>query len=355
MQVTSLPTVQFELPPEAFEGDVPLVAVERGPYVGSLHRGIAAVSDADGNLVVSLGDTSQPVFLRSAAKPFQVMPAILTGAVDRFAVTDRELAVLSASHSAQERHTSAILGILERAGLTETALRCGVHPPLHEPTARARARAGLEPSPVCNNCSGAHTGMLLASVAAGWPLDTYGQPDHPLQVLTRETVGAFSGLPVEQVTFAVDNCAVPTFRLPLASGATAFARLATGQGVSDELGAAAARVRAAMMAHPEMVAGDDRFDTDLMRTASGTIVCKGGAEGFQGFGLLDSGLGGAVKISDGNARAVAPVTMRLLEGLHAVSADMARDLQPHSRPEVRNHLGDPVGRLVAVFRVGERE
>lgn len=354
MTTSAQPRVRISVPGDAFAHDVPLVAVMRGDAVGSLHRGTAAVADPDGNLLLALGDPSQPAFLRSSAKPFQLLPALLTGAVARFGITDHELAVLAASHSAEPRHQEAVLSVLEKAGLSEDALRCGTHPPLHEATAKRQVQEGRAPSPVCNNCSGAHAGMLIACQAEGWPLDSYGQPDHPLQRLTRELLGQFTGLRESDIRFAVDNCAVPTFLLPIGSAATAFARFVTGRGVPPEPARAAQCISAAMREHPEMVGGEARFDTDLMAAAAGAILAKGGAEGFQGIGLVEQGLGMALKISDGNARAGAPATLSILRSLGALSEDIRSRLQSYAHPEVRNHQGELVGRLITVFEIEGR-
>jgi L-asparaginase II len=349
---TSLqPRLSISVPGNAFAGDVPLVAVMRGQEVGSLHRGTAAVADVEGQILVSLGDPSQQAFLRSSAKPFQLLPAVLSGAVDRFGVTQRELAVLAASHSAEPRHQEAVLSVLEKAGLSEEALRCGVHPPLHEGTARQRLAEGRDPSPVCNNCSGAHAGMLIACRAQGWSTDDYGRSDHPLQRSTREILAVFAGIAPGEIGLAVDNCAVPTFQLPIGRTAVAFARFVTGRGVPPHLAQAAARVSSAMRAYPEMVAGEGRFDSDLMDAAEGAVLSKGGAEGFQGIGLVNRGLGLALKISDGNARASAPSAMEILRSLGALNGPSLERLQQYVRPAVHNHQGELVGRLHTVFHI----
>jgi L-asparaginase II len=277
------------------------------------------------------------------------MPAVLSGALDRFGIDQRQLAVLCSSHSGEPRHLEAVAAVLATIGVPEDALRCGAHPPLDQETAEARCRAGLEPSPVCNNCSGAHAGMLLACRSHGWPLDSYTDPDHPLQQMVRRTLAEFAGVSPAVVELAVDNCVVPTFRLPLHSAALAFARLATGRGLDPARAAAARRIREAMMAYPEMVGGRDRFDSDLMGEAGGAIVCKGGAEGFQGIGLTEQGAGVAIKITDGNSRALPPAAMRVLQQLEALSAAQWRGLEPYRRPVVRNLQGEEAGRLIPVF------
>jgi L-asparaginase II len=299
-----------------------------------------------------MGDVEQPIFLRSAAKPFQVMPAILSGGVDRFGISDRELSVLCASHNGEPRHMEAVLAVLDKIGAGENALHCGIHPPMHQPTAEARIRAGIEPSPVCNNCSGAHAGMLVACRAMGWPLESYEQPDHPLQVMIFEIVASFAGMEVGQITYGTDNCRVPTFRLPLIRAAQAFACLASGDGVAPNLAQAARRVVRAMTAYPEMVGGENRFDTDLMRAAQGAIVAKGGADAFQGLGIVPRRLGLALKISDGNSPAVPSAVMRILTGLGVVPSEALSALRDYAETPVQSNQAGSVGRIVPIFSVG---
>ncbi|MGH2447745.1 MAG: asparaginase [Chloroflexota bacterium] len=331
------------VPDSAFAGDVPLLAVIRGDYVAEVRRGTLAVADTEGNTAVALGDVSQPVFLRSSAKPFQVMPAILGGALERYRIGPRELAVLCSSHRGEPRHTETVLGILAKLGLDESALACGIHPPVNEAVAEARIRAGIEASPVCNNCSGAHTGMLMACLVHGWPIDGYGDPDHPLQLMTREILADFAGVGQEQVTWGIDNCAVPAWRLPALNAAQAFARLASGEAVDQSLAAAAQQIVAAMRAFPGMVGGIDSFDTDLMDVTG--LVSKGGAAGFQGIGVPARGLGLAFKMTDGGAGGAA-VALCVLSQLGIVDDEQSNKLAHYANPQIRSRLGAVIGRTV---------
>lgn len=344
---------RVDVPEDAFSGDQPLVAVLRGDHVGSLHRGTIVVVSSEGEVRLRLGDPNQQVYLRSAAKPFQILPAVLVGAIERFGISAQELAVLCASHNAEPRHTDAVQSVLRRIGLPESALACGVHPPLHEETARRIWRDGGEPSPVCNNCSGAHAGMLAACQANGWSTEGYGSPDHPLQQQTRAILADFAGLRAEQVGMATDNCHVPTFYLPLQNAAIAFARLASGTGIGSEYRQAAEAVVNAMTSHPGMVGGKNRFDSDLMAAAEGAVVAKGGAEGFQGVGLVgDPGWGMAIKVSDGNSRAVPPAAMRILDHLGVINSEQSDRLQAYREPVTSDLQSEVVGRLVPVFSCG---
>jgi len=336
-------------PDGEFHGDVPLVAVRRGNYIGSVHRGVAVVADPAGQMIQAFGDVTQPVFLRSAAKPFQVMPAVLSGGIDGFGITEQELAVLCASHSAEPRHMEAVLSVLQKIGLDEGSLQCGIHPPIDQETAIARWQAGIAPSPVCNNCSGAHAGMLVACRALDFSIDGYGRPDHPLQRMTRDVLSAFTDVPADEIEYGVDNCAVPAFRFPLLQSAMAFARLMTQECVEQPLQEASARVVRAMMTYPAMVGGAHSFDSDLMAAAHGEIVSKSGAEGFQGVGLRTMGAGVAIKVSDGNSRAVPPASLAILNGLGVLDEDMQERLAEYNRPEQMSARGEPVGDLLSVL------
>lgn len=339
------------VPESTFAADIPLVAVMRGDHVGSLHRGSFAVATPDGELVAQGGDATERVFLRSAAKPFQAMPAVLAGALEKFSLDEPEVAVLCASHHGEPRHRAAVRAVLRRAGIGEEALHCGIHSPIDAASSADLVRQGQEPTELCNNCSGAHAGMLLACVARGWPLANYELPEHPLQVETRSILARFAGVRTEEVQTATDNCAVPTFRLPLVAAATAFARFATCRKVPEDLAAAAQRLRSAMMHQPGMVGGRESFDSDLMAATRGRLVCKGGAEAFQGIGLPERALGIALKISDGGARAVPPATMRILRDLALLDPEMEIDLAEYAEPQVPSARGAAVGRLTPVFEL----
>lgn len=290
---------------------MPLAALYREGLLESVHRGRYAVCDAGGSVLESGGDAGEPVWVRSSAKPFQALPLVFSGAADSLGLTGEELAVACGSHSGEERHVAAVRSILEKAGLPESALQSGTHPPLNSAAAEALVRAGQRPRPVHGNCSGKHAGMLALCVYRGWDTESYRSRDHPAQ---REILGAVSlacGVGEDEVFTGGDGCGAPAFALPLHSLATGFARLSFGD-APEPFGAAAERVRRAMRGHPFMVAGTGRLDTRLMQGAE--LVCKSGAEGVFAAGLPD-GRGVAIKVSDGAGRAVEPAALSLLERL----------------------------------------
>jgi L-asparaginase II len=325
-----------------------------------------AVVSAAGKLVASAGDPGAFIYLRSSAKPFQLAPFVASGRFDAydFPAPTEALAIMAASHAGEDRHARTVQALLRAGGLTREVLACGTHPPFDRETAERLLRDGEPPSTLRHNCSGKHAGMALHAKAAGWPVETYWQPEHPIQVAALETVAALSDVPVEDVACATDGCGVVTFGLPLRGLALAFARLADPSGVADgALRAALERIRDAMMTHPELVAGERRMlDTALMRAAPDRLVSKGGAEGVQAVGILDGAhrrakgaIGLALKVEDGDGarRARAAATVAVLRQLGALDPDaLAGRLADFASPPVVDPRGSASGEVRAAFSLG---
>ncbi len=341
----------------------PLVHVVRGGLVDAVHMGALVVVDADGRLLYHVGDPHLVAYPRSSAKPLQVLPLLESGAADHFGFTDREIAIMCASHSGEDVHIATVQGILERIGLDESALLCGVHAPAHKPTAERMRDAGLKPNSLHSNCSGKHAGMLALARFLGVPTEGYVQAGHPVQQRVLATVAAFSDMAPDKIILASDGCTVPTFGMPLYNFALAVARLVQPQAWEPALQAACRRVVRAMQAYPEMVGGTGRFDTDLMRVATGTLISKGGADGYHCAGILPcaafpNGAGIALKVLDGDVsnRARPLAMLETLRQLGVLTDDQLGALAVHRRAPVLNMRGEKVGETRAQFSflVGEQ-
>jgi L-asparaginase II len=330
----------------AFQTEV-LVEAWRGSRVESEHRGAIAVADANGRLIAHTGDVGLISYLRSSAKPFQLLPLVESGAADRFGFTDAELAVMAGSHSGEPRHVAAVQSILDKIGLSEDALQCGSHVPFNASSAQALRAAGREPTALFNNCSGKHAGMLAQAIDRGLSTRDYLEPQHPVQVTIRQRLAELGGITFDEIGVGVDGCSAPCFALPLQAAALVFARLADAR--DDGL----RRVARVMMAYPEMVAGEGRLDTDLMRAAPGRVVSKGGAEGYHGMGILQPAgpaLGIAIKIGDGDGRRGShPVVIEVLRKLGVLDADGVAALRSYHTWPITNHRGLEVGHVRANF------
>ena len=321
-----------------------IVEVRRGDVVESEHRVHVAVSHAEQGLVSSAGNPAHRSFVRSAIKMFQVMPFVEAGGVEHFALTPQELALCTASHGGEPFHVAAAQSILDKARVTEAALACGPHLPLHEPTAHAMIAAGEQPRRIHNNCSGKHAGMLACCAMQQWVTNGYHRPAHPLQQRIRTTLERWARIDADEVEQAVDGCGLPTFALALDAVAEACARFAAA---AADRQSAPGTIFAAMTAHPEFVAGTDRLDTDLMRAARGRLFAKVGAEGYYCAGVPEMHLGFALKVEDGAKRAAEPALLAVLHHFDALGSTALENLGGYLHPEVLNTRGEVVGTIRA--------
>ncbi len=330
-----------------------LVKVIRGETLESIHRGHILIVDGDGREALSVGDPETVAFIRSSAKPFQIAPFLLAGGAKRFGFTDEDIALGCASHSGEPMHVEIAAGMLKKAGLNESDLRCGTHQPFNEKRAAEMIRAGERPTQLHNNCSGKHSAMLAYAKMLGADLATYEHFDHPIQVEILKIVAKFTGTPAAEIPLAVDGCAAPNFALSVRAMARSFLNLvAPPDAFGDALSAVCARISNAMMKFPELVGGTDRLDTMLMQAARGAIVSKIGAEGVWLCGVVPSekwpnGLGIGMKIEDGDdKRARAVISVEILKRLGILERDALPELAPLP---ITNRRGDVVGRVEAAF------
>jgi L-asparaginase II len=328
---------------ETASGNPVLVEVVRGTIVESRHVGAIAVADAEGRLLLALGDVERPVFPRSAVKALQAIPLVESGAADAFALGDDELAVACASHSGDREHIDAVRSLLAKAGLDESYLACGAHWPVSDKATRELMEAGRRPQAIHNNCSGKHAGMLVASVHLGLDPRCYERPEHGLQVAIAGIISETCGVRLDRDGMAVDGCSVPTWSLPLGALARGFARLGTGEGLAPARAAAVERLFRACFASPILVAGERRFDTVAMRALAPAVFVKGGAEGVHCAALPELGLGVALKVDDGAKRGS---ERALSEVLAALLPEARHGLADQLEGEVLNWRGVSVGRIV---------
>ena len=319
------------------------VEVTRGGIVESRHIVHVAVAHAQRGLVASAGDPRYLSFVRSAIKMFQALPLVEDDVVSRLPLTLEELALCTASHNAEPFHVTAAARILGKLGLTELALACGPHPPMHTASAFALRARGVRPGRIDNNCSGKHAGMLALAQHHGWPVEGYHELSHPVQQRVLATLSRWSGIDSGDITCGVDGCGLPTFALPLDAVARACATFAA----AAEQSTPAATIVQAMTRHPEYVAGTGRLCTVLMRTASCRLFAKVGAEGYYCAGVPSLGLGVAIKAEDGAKRAAETALLAVLRTFDAVTDVELEAMREFSQPSILNTRGEVVGQVRA--------
>lgn len=335
-----------------------LVEVRRGECVESVHRGHLAIVDGDGALVCSLGNPEARTFMRSAAKPFQAIPFVMSGAAERYGLSEKEIALACGSHNGEPLHTTTAAAVLRKIELSEKNLRCGAHEPFNQELARKMIADGEKPTQLHNNCSGKHAAMLAFAKQINADIESYEAPENPIQQRIFEIIETFSGLPKSEIRTGVDGCAAPNFAVPLETMALMYARLVFPPKDFDaELREACRRVVSAMMDYPEMIGGSltERLDTEIMRAARGRIVSKIGAEGVYCAGILPSpefkkGLGVALKIECGEDRRARPVaTLEILRQLRVLTAENSEVLQRFARLKITNWRGETIGEVAPNF------
>lgn len=330
----------------------PWVRVDRGGRPEAILLGALVVMDSAGRELARSGDPEWGTYLRSSVKMIQALPLLRSGAADAFGLEPRHLAVCCASHHGEPMHVAAVREILARCGQDESVLHCGAHPPYHAPAAAELIRRGEEPGRIHSDCSGKHSGMIATSVHRGWPVETYWQPEHPVQREIRGALAAYAE--IDEPPFAIDGCGLPTFFLSLERFALAVAHFVAGAGPAEADAAHTARLFDAMTTHPEMVAGTDGYCTELMRAANRPLIAKGGAEGlYLAAWREDDGRGVALvaKAAAGDARCRSFAVTEALSRLGLLDeAGLAR-LAPFHRGPVRNWAGTEVGELVPLLEL----
>jgi L-asparaginase len=282
------------------------VRLLREGIVESRHQAQAAVCDNRGRVLSVAGNSETAAFVRSALKPFQALAVTTTGTLERYALTDRDLAIICSSHQGTVEQARQVFNILWRCDVDPSMLQC----PIPE-----GKRSRLQ-----YNCSGKHAGMLAVCQQRNWSLNTYLQRNHPVQRLILGKVSELLRMPAEEFISARDDCGAPTYFMQLGQMASLYARLASGDNLDME------RIVRAMTHHPAMVAGNGEFDTELMRLTEGELVSKTGAEGIQCIGRIGEGMGLAIKVVDGAKRAKYAVAIHLLKQMGWISPTTAETL-----------------------------
>lgn len=319
-----------------------LCRVTRGELTESIHVAFAVAIDDTGQPFYSTGDPQYLTCIRSSLKPFQAAASVKAGAVDAAEFNDEELALMCASHKGERMHVKTAQSMLTKLGLTVDDYECGSHFPSDTLTRHRMIREDKEAQPLHNNCSGKHAGMLALAKHLGQGTANYIKKDHPVQRTILEYVQDVSGL--EMIPTEIDGCSAPTPFMTLETIAGLFQTLAAGN--EPEL----KRVFKAMSSYPDLVGGSNHFDTNFIKALTGRGVTKVGGESVRGIALKtqDKGsVGIALKILDGNFRALPVATMKLLEHLELLTEKELQNLDKFRTKILKNHNQIEIGRIEA--------
>ncbi|MFT6676229.1 MAG: L-asparaginase II [Sulfitobacter sp.] len=314
----------------------PFAEIWRGPFLESVHSGHAVICDEKGEIVQAWGNPETVILPRSSSKMIQALPLVNSGAADKAGLGTEQLALSCASHQGAAIHTDRVAVWLDTLGLGDDDFRCGPQEPNDVPAREALIRAHEKPCQIHNNCSGKHTGFLTLNQHLGGGPD-YVTPDHPIQ---RACLEAFETVTQETSPgFGIDGCSAPNYASSLHGMARAMAHFAAAPE-----GSAEARLHQAMRLHPELVAGEGRACTELMRAMNGKVALKTGAEGFFIAILPEQKLGIALKAACGTTRAAECAIAALLVRLGVLEANHPATLKRLNAP-IKNWLGVETGIL----------
>lgn len=330
----------------------------------SIHRVHVVVQSNTGRRLLALGQTDRLVLVRSAAKPFQTLPLLESGAVQAMGLPSELVALCCGSHNGEPAHLEGVRRLLEASGARATDLACGPHRPMGDAASLELARSGEVPGRVHNNCSGKHAGMLALAHHEGWDPEGYHLAGHPVQEAMAQSVARWTGVDRAELVEAVDGCGVICFGVPLEALAGAYARLlAAAESDSGHGDGAARSVVRAMTGHPWHVAGTGRLCTDVMEAGAGMVVAKVGAEGVYGAAIRlpphrrqegEVSVGLALKVEDGSRQAAEMALLAVLEHLSLLSPGATAQLRGRHPARVCNTLGQPVARWRATLESGTR-
>ena len=282
------------------------ILVKRGSSVESIHRAHASICDTKGRTLMKAGSSDYETFIRSALKPFQVLPFLTSGTSEKYNLDERTLALACGSHSGSADQARIAFKLLWNADIDIKNLKCPV--------------PQNKKSKLQHNCSGKHSAFLATCKKMNWDLESYLMGHHPLQKEIFRRVSELLKIPAEELIAERDDCGAPTLLLRLSQMAVLYAHLSRSDQPEFE------KITRAMTHHPDLVAGEGCFDSELIKLGHNQIISKGGSEGIQCIGLLGEGLGLSIKVEDGSKRAKHAVAIHLLRQLEWITPSALEEL-----------------------------
>ncbi|MDQ3073647.1 MAG: asparaginase [Bacteroidota bacterium] len=323
-----------------------LVTRYRDLVAESFHRGVICIVDKDKEVIFSAGNIRQMCYPRSAMKFIQMIQLIETGAFKRFGFTVKELAIMCGSHNGEDEHVDVVRGILSKIGLDENDLRCGPQYPTLGSDRNDMICEKLPPGHIHNNCSGKHSGFLAMAIHLGYDIDSYLSPRHPVQKLILKVAEEMYETPRDQMAIGVDGCSAPIFSVPVYNQAVSFRNLVNPEQFSKERKEACAQLVGAALEYPYMIAGKNRYCTELMQALGDRVLGKTGADGVYSMAFVKEQMGVAIKIDDGLMGPQYAVAQKILEASGLFSDEVLAPLRHYMEEPLLNWNRIQTGRSI---------
>jgi len=328
-----------------------LAIATRNRFTESRHWGHVAVANSKGELLAYVGDPDHEICMRSSEKPIQAINVIMSGAHKKFDFTQKELAIMCASHYGEDMHKEVIYGLLDKLQLPVSALLCGTALSISPAYMRRQLMENQEINEINQSCSGKHCGFLSVCKTKGYDIETYDKLEHPTQQEILKIFEDFTDVKADEIPTGIDGCSLPVHVFSMANVAKAYARFSTPENAPEKYREACTTLFNAMNARPEMVSGTNGFCTEFMKHTNGRFCVKDGAESVFCIGVKDRDMGISIKVEDGSLRALPQIAMSVMMQLGLLKDEEIDALKGFTKTVIYDHRDNPIGELVADCRL----
>lgn len=318
------------------------IEVVRGNGVESKHQVMVVVCEERGLVTDFWGNVDYLTFPRSAIKPIQALPFVESGALEKFGLDEKHLALACASHHGEPHHIEILRSWMQKIGLSEADLHCGASWPSHEDSAHALIKKNQTRSPIYHNCSGKHLGIISTCLALGEDFKDYHKIKHPAQVRLRRVLSDLMKVQIEKMPVGWDGCGIPTHAVPLqalAAGISSFINPNLPNSKRQTL----QRVLQAWRYNPQLISGTQDFSQILSEKTGGRALLKAGAEGVWTGLMPEKSMAFALKVADGAKRAAEVAATAVFRHFGVISDAQFQDLKEWTQPSLKNSRGEEVG------------
>ena len=319
------------------------VNIFRGRRIESIHQVKVLVTNVDGKTLLSTDNDNDFFFPRSSIKIFQAIPFVTSGAVKKYTLNGKQIALACASHKGEEFHINELKKWISKIKLKTKNLQCGIHGPLDKTASEKIIYSKKKFNELHNNCAGKHLAMLTSCLFNNHSIANYLDFNHPHQKNIRKVFNKFTETKLSKLNFSLDGCSAPQYSFRIKSISKALNNLIKSYNGNFEYSIAARTLIDSTLKYPNYIGGTKSFDTKVIDSSKSKIFCKHGAEGVFLFAHLKKGISGVVKITDGNERAIPITLINIFKKLKLMNKSELRNLQRKEEVYLKNHAEKKIG------------
>ena len=319
--------------------------ITRGKIVESTHKSKCIIKDYNYKTIFSTNNDNDIVYPRSAIKVFQAIPFIRSKAHQKFNLSNKQIAIACASHCGEKEHLAVLEKWIKKIKIKKKLLQCGIHNPLNSESSNKLLLSGKKPDQLHNNCAGKHLAMISGCINQNMNVDKYLELKHPYQKMIRSCLEDFTETKILKSQIGVDGCSAPQYAFPLKNLSIAMINLIKNYkkigNYSDEIKV----LLNAIAMNPQLTGSKSIYPSQLMSATNGKIFSKGGAEGILLFAHKEKGIGGIIKVNDGNERALPSIANQIFKELKILNNSELRKLSKWSDEKIFNHAKKNIGKI----------